>query len=126
MRQCLDVGHEQFAGRLAGGVAAWEASGRAPASIPLVGVADLRGVVVDVRQSDEFARGHVPAAVNLELAATRDEPLPMRPMTVMCGHGERAMTGASILAARGYDVDVLGGGPDDWASAAGQCLVVGP
>ena len=126
VRQCLDVGHEQFAGRLAGGVGAWKASGRTLASISLVGAADLRSGIVDVRQSDEFARGHVLAAMNVELAATRDEQLPMRPMTVMCGHGERAMTGASVLAARGYDVDVLLGGPDDWASAAGQPLVAGP
>ncbi len=126
VRQCLDVGHEQFAGRLPGGVAAWKASGRRLASIQLVGADDLRSVVVDVRQSNEFARGHVPVAVNVELATTRDMELPMQPMTVMCGHGERAMTGASILAARGYDASVLDGGPDDWASTAGRSLVVGP
>ena len=38
----------------------------------------------------------------------------------MCGHGERAMTGASILEAAGHpDVAVLAGGPADWAAATG-------
>jgi rhodanese-related sulfurtransferase len=46
-------------------------------------------------------------------------------MTVMCGHGERAMTGASILATRGYDVDVLAGGPEAWADATGETLTTG-
>ena len=44
----------------------------------------------------------------------------------MCGHGERAMTGASILTARGHrDVSVLDGGPDTWAAWSGQPLAVG-
>ena len=34
----------------------------------------------------------------------------------MCGHGERAMTGASLLEPQPAidDVAVLDGGPDDW------------
>jgi rhodanese-related sulfurtransferase len=45
---------------------------------------------------------------------------------VMCGHGERAMTGASLLAARGRrDLSVLDGGPDVWAATTGRPLEVG-
>jgi rhodanese-related sulfurtransferase len=45
----------------------------------------------------------------------------------MCGHGERAMTAASILAARGRsDVSVLDGGPDTWSAATGLPLTVAP
>lgn len=41
----------------------------------------------------------------------------------MCGHGERAMTAASVLAQRGHtDLGVLEGGPDDWATATGEQL----
>jgi hydroxyacylglutathione hydrolase len=41
----------------------------------------------------------------------------------MCGHGERAMSGASILAAQGRaNVSVLRGGPEDWADATGRPL----
>ena len=44
-------------------------------------------------------------------------------MTVMCGHGERAMSGASILQAAGHrDVSVLAGGPEDWQAATGTDL----
>ena len=38
----------------------------------------------------------------------------------MCGHGERAMTAASLLARAGRrDTTVLIGGPDDWAAIHG-------
>jgi hydroxyacylglutathione hydrolase len=41
----------------------------------------------------------------------------------MCGHGERAMTAASILAASGHDrVSVFDGGPDTWSAATGRPL----
>jgi hydroxyacylglutathione hydrolase len=44
--------------------------------------------------------------------------LPPGPLTAMCGHGERAMTAASILERAGrHDISVLAGGPDDWAAA---------
>ncbi|MGH2599006.1 MAG: MBL fold metallo-hydrolase, partial [Dehalococcoidia bacterium] len=47
-----------------------------------------------------------------------------RPVTVMCGHGERAMTAASLLARTGrIDVSVIvGGGPDERAEATGGAL----
>jgi hydroxyacylglutathione hydrolase len=44
--------------------------------------------------------------------------VPSGPVSVMCVHGERAMSAASLLAARGHrDVTVLIGGPDEWADA---------
>jgi rhodanese-related sulfurtransferase len=45
---------------------------------------------------------------------------------VMCGHGERAATAASMLERAGRrDVVVVVGGPDDWAEARGSALVPG-
>ena len=42
---------------------------------------------------------------------------------VMCGHGERAMTAASLLRREGRrGLAVLSGGPADWAAAAGRPL----
>lgn len=36
----------------------------------------------------------------------------------MCGHGERAMTAASLITAiRHHDLVVLDGGPDTWSTA---------
>jgi rhodanese-related sulfurtransferase len=122
VRQCLDVGYEHLAGVLRGGMAEWAASGRPFERIALVGPDQLGDMIVDVRQHDEFASGHVPGAVNVELGAVADCELESRRVSVMCGHGERAMSAASILAARGYDVDVLDGGPDTWANATGRTL----
>jgi hypothetical protein len=43
----------------------------------------------------------------------------------MCGHGERAMTGASLLQRAGHrDLSVLLGGPDEVAAATGEQLRV--
>ena len=50
---------------------------------------------------------------------------PDGPITVMCGHGERAMSGASLLEASGrHDLAVLIGGPHDWSGTTGLPLVV--
>ena len=44
-------------------------------------------------------------------------------MTVMCGHGERAATGASLLERAGHnDLAILAGGVHDWAEATGSIL----
>ena len=58
-------------------------------------------------RTTEFAAGHLPGAVNIELGVDRREPTPPAgPVAVMCGHGERAMTAASLLARAGRrDVD---------------------
>ena len=126
VRQCLDVGHEHLVGELTGGIDAWTASGRATATISLVGPAGMTDRVVDVRQANEYAAGHVPDAVNIELWQIPTVALPKGSLTVMCGHGERAMTGASLLARRGRsDVVVLDGGPDTWSSATGDALETG-
>ena len=126
VRQCLDVGHEHLVGELAGGIDAWTCTGRAVATIPLVDPAHMTEQVVDIRQTNEFAAGHVPGAINVELWQVPAADLPEGPLTVMCGHGERAMTGASLLAARQRtDVVVLDGGPDTWSSATGVPLDAG-
>ena len=122
VRQCLDVGHENLVGELAGGIDAWAAS-RPVSAIPLVDPTAMAGQVIDVRQANEYASGHVPSAVNIELGAVSDARLTVGALTVMCGHGERAMTGASILTARGHEgVVVLDGGPDTWSAATDKPL----
>jgi hydroxyacylglutathione hydrolase len=125
VRQCLDVGYEHLAGELAGGMTAWRAQNLSEATIEIVGP-DAAGLnIVDVRQRNEYDAGHVPAAVHIELGSVPDavDDVPPGPVTVMCGHGERAMTAASMLAAGGRaDVAVLAGGPEDWAGETGRAL----
>ncbi len=112
VRQCLDVGHEHLAGELDGGTPAWIAAGLPVDEIAVVDADRVQDRIVDVRQANEYASGHIPGAVNIELAAIAAATMPDGPLTVMCGHGERAMTAASLLASAGRrDVSVLDGGP---------------
>jgi glyoxylase-like metal-dependent hydrolase (beta-lactamase superfamily II)/rhodanese-related sulfurtransferase len=129
VRQARNVGFERLAGELAGGFPAWAVAGLPTGTIPLVEPGRLEpGLILDVRQAAEFAAGHLPGAVHVELGRLgADGPeaadLPAGPLTVNCGHGERAMTAASVLAAAGRrDLSVLIGGPDDWAAATGRSL----
>jgi hydroxyacylglutathione hydrolase len=83
--------------------------------------------VLDVRQASEVADGHLPGALTVELGALADDrlavELPEGPVTVMCGHGERAMTAASLLVRAGHqDLRVALGGPKEWQRATGQAL----
>jgi rhodanese-related sulfurtransferase len=84
-------------------------------------------VVLDVRQASEVADGHLPGAVTVELGALaggrQPGELPEGPVTVMCSHGERAMTAASLLERAGHkDLRVVQGGPQDWQRATGRAL----
>ena len=124
VRQCLNIGYENLAGEI--DLATWTAGGGEVTATPLVRVDATDGrLIVDVRQANEFAAGHVAGAAHVELGS-----LPRQgrqagdgPLVVMCGHGERAATAASVLEAAGHrDVAVLAGGPDDWAEATGNEL----
>jgi glyoxylase-like metal-dependent hydrolase (beta-lactamase superfamily II)/rhodanese-related sulfurtransferase len=126
VRQALNVGYERLAGELVGGIEGWVAGGGLLERINLVSAAEVTGPVIDVRQAAEFASGHLPAAVNIELGSIADLPLQPEPVTVMCGHGERAMTAASILGTSGHQhLAVVVGGPGDWALAHHRPLDTG-
>jgi glyoxylase-like metal-dependent hydrolase (beta-lactamase superfamily II)/rhodanese-related sulfurtransferase len=124
VRQCLDIGHDNIVGEADGGPDAWRYAGRSITTIPLVGPEAVAPTLIDVRQRSEFEAGHVPGAVHIELGSLSSTPVPAGPLTVMCGHGARAMTGASILAARSHEkLSVLDGGPDTWTAWSGEPLV---
>jgi glyoxylase-like metal-dependent hydrolase (beta-lactamase superfamily II)/rhodanese-related sulfurtransferase len=124
VRQCLSIGYDNLAGELDGGIKAWSVD-EVPETVGLVEPDAIAATIVDVRQRNEYDTGHVPGALHIELGNLADtaSELPDGPLTVMCGHGERAMTGASILGAQGRrDVSALRGGPDDWSVATGRAL----
>ena len=53
---------------------------------------------MDVRQESEWEQGHVPGAVHLELGEMAEGGHDLPPDLVLhCGHGQRAMTAASVL-----------------------------
>jgi MFS family permease len=60
--------------------------------------------VPDIRQEDEYAAGPLPRAVHIELGSFSQHTgqVQPHPVTVMCGHGERAMLqslGIALIAA---------------------------
>ncbi len=126
--QAAKIGYEDLAGQLAGGMSAWQAFGGLAETTELVGAGRIDGrAVLDVRQDAEFAAGHVPGAVHIELGSLpgREQAVPGGAV-VMCGHGERAMTAASLLQAAGHHgLAVLAGGAQDWAAATGRPLQAG-
>lgn len=125
--QAAKIGYLDLA-ELDGGMDAWTAAELPIATTRLVSPAEVRGPVLDIRQSAEFASGHLPGAQHVELGDLPDhvDDVPREPLVVMCGHGERAMGAASLLEQAGHrDVAVLTGGPDDWATATGGSLESG-
>jgi glyoxylase-like metal-dependent hydrolase (beta-lactamase superfamily II) len=125
----LNVGYDTILGELAGGIAAWTANGVSLATTRLVPAAEVdTPVLVDVRQHEEHASGHLPHAHLIELGELADnaDRLPDGPTTVMCAHGERATTAASLLERAGRrDLSILDGGAQDWANATGRGLETG-
>ncbi|WP_327433543.1 MBL fold metallo-hydrolase [Streptomyces sp. NBC_01236] len=121
--QAAKIGYDRLAGQLAGGIDAWRADGGAVETIRLVTAAQIGDrPVLDVRQDAEYRTGHIPGASHTELGALAGHTA-ADGMVVMCGHGERAMTAASLLARSGTrGLAVLTGGADDWAKATGRNL----
>jgi glyoxylase-like metal-dependent hydrolase (beta-lactamase superfamily II)/rhodanese-related sulfurtransferase len=126
--QAAKIGYD-LVGEVAGGFEAWTAAGLPTAATSLVGAGEAGALpIVDVRQRSEFTSGHVPASRHVELGdlGVAAAALPAGPVAVICGHGERAMTAASLLERGGRgEVTVLAGGVDDWAAGHGVRLDVG-
>ncbi|GAA2933011.1 rhodanese-like domain-containing protein [Microbacterium luteolum] len=72
--------------------------------------------LVDVREKDEFAAGHVPGAVNIPMSeiGNRLEELPGEAFDVICQMGGRSARVVEALEARGYDVTNVEGGTGEW------------
>jgi glyoxylase-like metal-dependent hydrolase (beta-lactamase superfamily II)/rhodanese-related sulfurtransferase len=123
------VGVENVTGFLAGGIAAWDRTGLALASLPQITVADLRErlaadgelQVLDVRRPAEYDAGHLPTAINVPLDRLPREAIPLdprKPTAVVCASGYRSSAAASVLLRRGFE-DLLNvvGGTSAWVKA---------
>jgi len=124
--QAAKIGYTNIRGEVSGGIDGWTNSGLPTASTalrPAYPDGDVR--VLDIRQRSEYDAGHVPGALNIELGELPGKLRQLQdvPTMVMCGHGERAITAASVLARAGFQrVTALRGGPADWARANQQKL----
>ena len=128
VRQCLKIGYENLAGELAGGMASWRAAGLTEQRIELNADAPAAmATVVDVRQASEYAAGHAEATTHVELGSLAGLAVSVAATepVLMCGHGERAMTAASLLERTGSRPAVFLGGPRDLARVRGEQLVRG-
>ncbi len=74
-------------------------------------------LIVDVRNPEEYANGHVPGAVNIPLDAVAQrctELDPEQPVYLVCGGGSRSMEAAGALDQGGYDARPIDGGTRGW------------
>jgi NADPH-dependent 2,4-dienoyl-CoA reductase/sulfur reductase-like enzyme/rhodanese-related sulfurtransferase len=76
-------------------------------------IEDSDALIVDVREPEEFASGHIPRAINLPLSQLRARYLELptdRDLLVYCGVGQRAYFASRFLAQHGYRSRNLSGG----------------
>ena len=79
-------------------------------------------LLLDVREPDEFAGGHIPNAINLPLSQLRDRytELPTdREIWICCGVGQRAYFATRFLAQHGYRSRNLSGGYTTYQALSG-------
>jgi rhodanese-related sulfurtransferase len=79
---------------------------------------DGGAVLVDVREADEFAREHVPGAVNCPVSKLDAFRAPAGPVVFHCRSGARTAAQAGRLAAAAHgEAFILDGGLDAWKRA---------
>jgi len=90
---------------------------------------DQGAFVLDVREPDEWAAGHIPGATLIPLGqlASRLAEVPQdQQVVVVCRSGNRSATGRDILLDAGFaEVTSMGGGMNAWVSQ-GLDTVTGP
>jgi rhodanese-related sulfurtransferase len=77
--------------------------------------------VLDVRESDEYAEGHVPSARLMPpgIVPVRAHELPSgTPVYVVCASGGRSAQAAQILQRAGVDARSVAGGTNAWIRSA--------
>lgn len=75
--------------------------------------------LIDVRETDEFAAGHVPGAINVPLSTLGEnlDKLPSEAFDVICQAGGRSARAVEALEARGYDATNVEGGTGEWIAS---------
>ncbi|MEO0560519.1 MAG: rhodanese-like domain-containing protein [Chloroflexota bacterium] len=84
--------------------------------------ADTDHILVDVRETDEYAGGHLPGAVNIPLSTFSEgyTQIPTdKPVMIVCERGGRSMQAAQFLAMQDdyNDIYNLDGGTSGWREA---------
>ncbi len=114
-RRLEAVGFRRVRGILAGGVEAWRDAGLPLESVESVGAADLAArlgrrevMLLDVRDPDEWADGHLAGSLRIPYQELRGPALEQvraaangTPLAVACGAGNRSGLAASLLRRAG-------------------------
>ena len=78
-------------------------------------------IVLDVREPDEFAEGHIPSAQNKPLSVLQQDDFSElskeEKYIVICRSGNRSQTASEILVNEGYEVVNVSAGMSSWTGA---------
>jgi rhodanese-related sulfurtransferase len=86
------------------------------------------GLLVDVREQDEWDAGHAPDAVHLPLSQleSRLDELPKgEELLIICHSGYRSLRATDALARAGFSARNVVGGMSAWARAGGPLVTAG-
>lgn len=80
-------------------------------------------LVIDARDAGQFAKGHIPGAINLDwrqVLAKRNEIPKNKPVLVYCNTGSlSAQAGFALRVAGWENVRILQGGMEEWKAKGG-------
>lgn len=80
-------------------------------------------VVIDARDAGQFAKGHIPGAINMDwrqVLAQRDRIPKNKPVLIYCNTGSlSAQAGFALRVAGWENVRILQGGMEEWKAKGG-------
>ncbi|MEZ5664879.1 MAG: rhodanese-like domain-containing protein [Burkholderiaceae bacterium] len=80
-------------------------------------------LVIDARDAGQFARGHIPGAINMDwrqVLARRSEIPRDKPVIIYCNTGSLSAQAGFALRVAGWDnVRILQGGMEEWKTKGG-------
>lgn len=80
-------------------------------------------VVIDARDAGQFAKGHIPGAINMDwrqVLAQRDRIPRNKPVLIYCNTGSLSAQAGFALRVAGWDnVRILQGGMEEWKAKGG-------
>jgi len=125
-RLAVAVGITKLAGFLGGGMTSWRQEKRDVERIERLSLSELRGraessdlQILDVRERSEWDAGHIPGSIFApwhDIDGVPESLDSAKPIAVICGSGERAAVGASLVQRFGGKevVHVTDGGVPMW------------
>lgn len=84
------------------------------------GSGSAEGVLLDVRNADEWEAGHAPGALWVPLPDLEQVRMQLpfnRPVQCICRSGQRSARAAEVLIGWGFDASNVVGGMTAWAAA---------